>query len=334
MPPAVLRARFRNILVAATLGVAVAAQAAKPATEYTLQTLGALGSRGAFAAGINNRGEIVGSSSTTIPNPFYGTAVHGFVWDAGVMQDAGSPFGPSQLSHLMAINEKGVAAGESNGYVYKYQDGTWTPLGIVGEPAAINKFGMVAGTYYAGTGYRGFIANVGAFYELPTLGGRDSRVAGLNDQGVAVGSSMLANNETHAFIWENGVMRDLGTLGGTFSRATAINSRGVVVGQSTTASGSTAFIYDGVMRPLIASQPNAYPVAINDRGVVVGWLDNNASSFVLEDGVLTRLEDLPAARAGNWARLIPAAINDRGWITGWGWRNGGSVSEAFVLMPR
>jgi hypothetical protein len=62
-----------------------------------------------------------------------------------------------------------------------------------------------------------------------------------------------------------------------------------------------AFIDDGVMRPLLPGGACcSVPAAIDDRGDVVGTLDGT-HAFLLEDGVLTRLGDLPAVRAAGRA---------------------------------
>src|SRR6185436_17609548 len=111
MTPFAFRAHFRKLLAVAVLGAASLAQAAPPPTQYTLVTIGNLGSGSSFPNGINNRGEIVGASSTSISGGFFGNYYHGFVWDAGRMIDAGTPNGPNHYSYLSAINEKGVAVG-------------------------------------------------------------------------------------------------------------------------------------------------------------------------------------------------------------------------------
>jgi probable HAF family extracellular repeat protein len=283
---------------------------------------------------MNNRGDIVGYSGTGIPSGFGPDFFHGFLWRNGAMQDAGTPSGQAgAYSSLFAINDSGVAAGTSGGFVHTWQEGTWTALGFAGEPADINKSGTVAGSLYAGNGYRGFIYRDGVLQHLPTLGGQDSHVTGINDRGVAVGSSMTANGDTRAFAYDNGAMIDLGTLGGTWSRATDINSRGVIVGEASLGSGATAFVYDKAgMRPLIEAVAGLYPVAINDRGDIVGTMDYNSASFVYMNGEFIILEDIPAVRAGGWVRIEPTDINDRGWITGHGRRSDGS-SEAILLKP-
>jgi probable HAF family extracellular repeat protein len=77
----------------------------------------------------------------------------------------------------------------------------------------------------------------GVKQNLGTLGGRNSRATGINEDGIIVGWSDTRSGDTHAFVYQNGVMKDIGTLGGKTSCASGINRAGRVVGGSTTASG-------------------------------------------------------------------------------------------------
>lgn len=326
-------AHVRNLFASLLVAAAAAAQAAPPA-KWTIESLGALGPRGSFAHGLNNRGDIVGSSSA-VPGGFFGWWSHGFLWHNGVMQDVGTP-APWSESRLVLINDHGLAVGVAGQFVHTWQDGTWTALGFTGEPADINKSGAIVGSTF-GNGWRGWLYRDGVLHELPRAGGvSGTQAVAVNDRGLVAGTTWLPSGEQRAFTWDNGVMQDLGTLGGFGSRATDMNNHGEVVGTSSTGSATVAFIYDrGGMRPLIDTTTNAHPVAINDRGAVVGSLDNNnGSSFLYEDGVLTKLEEIPAVRAAGWVRLNPQDINDRGWIIGSGMRAGSTVNEAFVLKPR
>jgi len=54
------------------------------AAEYERIDLGTLGGRQSFAAAINNRGQIVGSSDTPT------NQTHGFLWEDGAMIDLGA----------------------------------------------------------------------------------------------------------------------------------------------------------------------------------------------------------------------------------------------------
>jgi probable HAF family extracellular repeat protein len=331
-------ARFLAIALVALATVAQAASS-KP---WTVVDIGALGSRGSIPLAINNRGEVVGYSSGRIPGTPW-EAYHPFVWSNGTMTDLGLDMGnpPGSLyAQASAINDKGVIVGTGT-TVQVWTDGVRTPLSFQGSPSDINKHGAIAGTYYSGFNQHPFIYADGVLKDLGTLGGTHATAAAMNDKGVVVGDSQLPGNAvTHAFAYEKGVMTDLGSMGGEYSGAVDINSHGVIVGTSTLAAGGTrAFIYDrGGMRPLFG--PNVavpagqqYVQAINDRGDVIGNIDNSA--FVYEDGKLTILNTLPEVQAAGWATLFVMDINDRGWITGWGWRRDDptGAGHGFVLIP-
>ncbi len=90
-------------------------------------------------------------------------------------------------------------------------------------------------------------------------------------------------------------------------------------------------VYDSSgMRRLFDAPGNHAAKSINDRGAVVGSMDNG--SFLYDDGVLTRLESIPEVVAAGWTRLTPQGINDRGWIVGVGAKADGG--HAFILKPR
>jgi probable HAF family extracellular repeat protein len=110
--------------------------------------------------------------------------------------------------------------------------------------------------------------------DLGTLGGTTSEAMALNDAGQVVGSSTLANGQTHAFLYSGGTMTDLGTLGGNFSQAAGINSAGQVVGQSTDANGNTRAFLSSGGGPMtdVGDLGGNYAAAfgINDAGTFVG----------------------------------------------------------------
>jgi probable HAF family extracellular repeat protein len=99
------------------------------------------------ASDINDRGQIVGRSSTA------DGGIHPFLWDKGVMIDVmppGDNFGSAQ-----GINAKGQVVGGSlspTGHylAFLWDDGVWTELGNLGGPdsyaLAINDHGQIVGT--------------------------------------------------------------------------------------------------------------------------------------------------------------------------------------------
>jgi probable HAF family extracellular repeat protein len=112
-----------------------------------------------------------------------------------------------------------------------------------------------------------------------------------------------------------------------------VNDHGTVVGSATNASFQTfAFIWDerAGMRKLLDAPSGA--IAINNRGDIIGNLAFPAS-FLLSDGVLTRLDTLPALQMAGFTQFTPEEINDRGWIVGsaFGPTRGG---RAVLLIPK
>lgn len=319
--------------IAALFMLAAVAQSAPP-NRWTIHDVGQFGTTGSEAWGINNRGDVVGFSTKLFPGQI-AEIFRGFLWQNGVMQDIGAPLG--HFSQPTGVNDRGTIVVHA-GYgdeVFLWKDGQWIKLGP-GIPYAINRFEDVAGGYWNGSAYHAFLMKEGVQHDLGTLGGGDSSATAINDRGVVVGISSLAQDGVvHAFVYRDGVMKDLGTLpGAEDSHAADINNRGVIVGWSgTTFDDRVAIVTDvnGGMRRLLEVPGTHYAKAINDRGTVVGEV--NGRGFLYEDGTLTLLEDIPGVGEAGWTRLVPADINDRGWITGRGFRADGSA-RAFVLVPR
>jgi probable HAF family extracellular repeat protein len=106
--------RIPSLFAAACIAVATAATAA-PQSRWSVVVVPPIYPNGGdMALGINNRGQVVGSS--TVPDPVQVTAVHGFVWDNGTMIDMGRAPTGFPLSSARAINDSGtVLAGDGLG---------------------------------------------------------------------------------------------------------------------------------------------------------------------------------------------------------------------------
>ena len=261
----------------------------------TTTYLGSLGGN-TGVGGINNKGEVVGSSNNSVGID------HAFLWSNGTMQDLVRDY-----SYGYAVNYGGQVAGTayfsgfSNAYrAALYSGGTWQNLGTLGGNTsagyAINTSGQVAGradTSAANT-HHAFVYSGGSRTDLGTLGGTNSEARGINDAGILVGNAQVANGETHAFIYYGGAMRDLGTLGGTSSSATAINQAGLIVGN----------------------------------------LDS--AGFLKSGGAMYNLDNITAVTQGVtnfYAASLGNAINDWGQIAAYGYNQNG-VQQAVILTPR
>lgn len=234
-------------------------------SDMQLQDLGTLGGDVACAASINQSGQITGWSNTE-----QGSVVHAFIYDNGVMTDIQAQAG-------------------------------W-PKGRPTSPLSINAAGQVVGWYHHGASLyaRAFIFSNGRMRDMGTLlRSKSAQVIalGINDSGLAVGTSDIQGLSTQAFLYANGRMKGLGALfPGDSSHAYGINSSGQIVGSSAS---------DVVRAVLI------------DQGV---WLDLN-----------TMLE--PVSGAG-WQLQYAYAINDSGQIVALGSNSlDPSLGSAVILTP-
>lgn len=174
--------------------------------------LGTLGGNNASAAGLNDKGEIVGFSDTPVPGHS-----RAFLYKDGVMTELGTLGGP--WSNANAINSKGEIAGRS---------------------VLVDGFSI-----------RGFLYRNEQMINIGTLGGNSSVATDINERSEIVGFSRISSGPFHAFIYYEGSMQNIGALlmNATDSRAMSINDNGDVTGYFTRTDGTThAFLYrDGEM---------------------------------------------------------------------------------------
>jgi probable HAF family extracellular repeat protein len=232
-----------------------------------MQDLGTLGGPDAWAAFVNEQGQVVGISLTSFTaNPGNGPtcapnvpAQDPFIWERSTgMIDIGS-FG-----------------------------------GTCGAPQAMNDQGqVVGGSYLPGN------AVVHAFLwdksghprlkDLGTLGGDNSAALWIDDAGDVVGYADVPNAPGcsgvdcmhHAFLWRHGKMTDLGTIGSDpCSRALSINSKGVIVGATASVCGGSlthGFLWQNGGRAVDLNtlvsgteMTLTMPLYIDDRGEIAG----------------------------------------------------------------
>jgi probable HAF family extracellular repeat protein len=312
--------------------------------HYYVTDLGTLGGSYSFASGINEQGDVVGSSGVCCD-----TETHGFLWSKGRMTSLADA--TIWHSEALAINAAGQVTGFAYGNVeingatraqaYVYKGGTRTDIGTLGghssEGYAINASGAVTGWSLTSAGAQhAFVYDGATMSDIGTLGGERSGGAGINDLGQITGWALTSSGDQHAFLRDGTTMRDLGTLGGQASYGQAINNRGHVAGWSTLAPGSLAHasLYEGAgwndLGTLGGEQ--SYALGLNGKDDVVGFsMDANQEqrAFVYTEGSMFNLNELSDAAAKGWTLAVATSINNSGAISGSGMLGG--QLHAFLL---
>jgi probable HAF family extracellular repeat protein len=222
-----------------------------------LISLGTLeGGYESVATAVNDSGQVTGFASNLVSDPFFGTQVHVFLWEKGVMTDVGTLGGPdSPPFNNTTVNERGQIAGSSftnstpnpvtglpttDPFLWEKKKGITdfgTLGGTFGVTADLNQRGQVTGqsNLPGDLTFHSFLwTKPGPMQDLGTLGGDTTTSDRLNDAGDVVGKSDLPGSQTHdGFLWRHGVMTDIGTLpGDPCSRANWINEQRQIVGNS------------------------------------------------------------------------------------------------------
>lgn len=205
--------------------------------DGTMTDLGTLG--GASAAGaINNRGQIVGTSTTPAGEQ------QAILWQEGTMTVLDTLDG---VSGAALINDRGqvlVYASSSIGtsVTFLWEDGKTSDLATLdgGQlgPLSMNEFGDVVGYAHYGGEQHALLWRGGTVTDLG--GGTWSIAFDINERRQIVGRASVRD----AFLWQDGTMTLLGGLSrGKSGWASAVNDCGLIAGTGETASGEVhAFV--------------------------------------------------------------------------------------------
>jgi probable HAF family extracellular repeat protein len=234
--------------------------------EGHMMALPTLGGNNGQAAAVNNRGQIVGISETTVPDSGCppskqpGTTILPVMWEKGEVRALptlpGEPDG-----FVQGLNDQGQAVGATgtctsfaihavlwvNDHAFQLAD-----LGHAGSDAyAINDHGQAVG-YVSTTDGSTIVASLwpnGAHSAVTNLGilpGDGAAFAtGINNRSQVVGSTFNSAGWSRGFIWQDNVMTDLNTLIPGDSNlkiiaASNINERGQISGMAMVKTGPDA----------------------------------------------------------------------------------------------
>jgi uncharacterized membrane protein len=158
--------------------------------------------------------------------------------------------------------------------------------------------------------------------ELPltSLGGSVNGAYAINDAGQVAGWSSFRTSPTSSgpdqpVMWENGVIRNLmPATGYTIGRSYNINSNGTVVGWvARSAGGIFPFVWSAGSGfkelPVPPGMMNSGATAINDAGVIAGYIDESAVIWV--NGVMQVIYSVPSQFVEAWG------INSQGEVIGY-----------------
>jgi probable HAF family extracellular repeat protein len=250
--------------------------AALPATmaraDLVFTTIDPPGSDGgALGFGINNAGQVVGTSLDA------GFNATGFVYSAGNFTFLAVP-GAAGGSDANAINNKGDIAGDYNdadGFAHGFlrQGGVFSTLNST--PYGLNDGGMVVGSFIGGTGHpTGYVLFNGVSTPIAVPGALETYAYGINNRGDVVGASDIPGTSS-GFLLRDGVLTSFRAPGASFTEAHGINNAGTIVGFSNDGNQASGFVLSGGVFTTIRV-PGALDTAvygINDAGTLVGFYD-------------------------------------------------------------
>ena len=302
--------------------------------EYTIINLG-----GGFAYGINDYGQVVGSTGSQAI--LYSGTGTGNTILGGFGGSFSAAYDINNHGHIVGTARN--TSGTDRATFFVGLTSGLTDVGA-GQISSVNDHGQIVGT--SNNRATLFSLNGSPNTDLGTLGGGNSYAAAINDNGTIVGGASLADNSTYRATLFSGTGSgniDLGTLGGNSSGATHLNVMGTIIGESAAPGSlytSTLFSGNGTGNSNLGNLGYFESVArgINSRGQIVGSVSGGAifnSGFIRLEGTLSELTTLAATSAAaqgitRIAILGNGTINEFGQIAAVG--NPDSLNPRALLI--
>jgi uncharacterized membrane protein len=170
--------------------------------------------------GINNRGQILGQSSS----------LGNFLYAHGTFTPVVEGLGPRGINDLGQI--VGGAAGDNGNLGFVYTRGRIATFNVPGASItmgnAINDSGQIVGEYLDSTGFHSFLDTRGVFTTIEPPG-QFAIATSINDRGQIAGN-FCDNTGCPGFLDTNGVFTTINMPGAIFTNPESINNRGQIVG--------------------------------------------------------------------------------------------------------
>jgi probable HAF family extracellular repeat protein len=181
-----------------------------------------------FALGINNKGEVVGTSESS--------KYLGFIWANGTTKELRPPH--EKQSFVTSINKAGdiiilnVAKTYENPFLY--QKNKFTQLAFPGAtetfPSFLTDSVDVGGYYYTGSASFGFVLSGGTYTTYSPVGSTFSTVSGIGPAGQIYGTFNDTSGNTHGFENVNGTYYQIDVPNSTYTSITGVGASGIILG--------------------------------------------------------------------------------------------------------